>query len=273
LLIERVAGLATVQDLGRPGWMHEGIPAGGALVPKFLARANQAVGNPGSAAAVEIFGRLTVSCRQGPLALGREDGSVQRMAAGESLTIATPSSQRVAYLAVGGGLAVPVVCGGRGTLLVAGLGGHEGRPLRRGDRVAVGDGHALASSWGDDVGVEEAAEPAHDPIRVVAGPDLDRFGAGALATLTSGAFVVLPESDRVGTRLQGPSLERDGDDDGGSLPMVAGAIEVPAGGQAIVLGPDHPTTGGYPVLAVVARRDLGRFASRPVGARVRFRLI
>jgi allophanate hydrolase subunit 2 len=107
-------------------------------------------------------------------------------------------------------------------------------------------------------------------VRVVPGPDLDRFAAGALDVLLGSAYAVSPRSDRVGVRLAGPRLSRADDDAGVSAPMVRGAIQVPAGGEPIVLGPDHPTTGGYPVLATVVLADVGAVMARPVGAPLRF---
>jgi allophanate hydrolase subunit 2 len=104
----------------------------------------------------------------------------------------------------------------------------------------------------------------------VVGPDDARFSPEALHVLLGEPFSLSPSSDRTGSRLVGPPLPRLDADDLASAPMVAGAIEVPASGDPIVLGPDHPTTGGYPVLAVIVRADLGRFHARPVGATIRF---
>jgi allophanate hydrolase subunit 2 len=167
-------------------------------------------------------------------------------------------------VAVRGGIDVPRVLGGRGTLLVAGLGGFEGRALRAGDRLAVGD-----AAPSDEPALADVLDPGA-PIAVVLGPDLDRFAAGAVDRLLAGPFAVDARSDRIGTRLVGPALERLDADDGLSAPMVRGAIQVPASGQLIVLGPDHPTTGGYPVIATVVRESIGALGARPVGAPIRF---
>jgi biotin-dependent carboxylase-like uncharacterized protein len=258
------AGLATVQDGGRPGHMHEGVPPGGALVPELLARANAAARNAHGEAAIEVFGALTLATRA-PLLLATDDGVVRTLGDGETWTIAC-SRARVRYVAVRGGIDVPRVLDGRGTLLVARLGGHEGRPLRKGDALRVGDAPVR----------HDAAPPAPDlltPICVVPGPDLDRFPTSTLEALLGSPFEVSARSDRVGVRLVGAMLSRRENDPGDmdvSRPMVRGAIQVPASGEAIVLGPDHPTTGGYPVLATAVRGHVGALMARPVGARVRF---
>jgi allophanate hydrolase subunit 2 len=141
--------------------------------------------------------------------------------------------------------------------------GHEGRALRAGDRLPVGNAPPH-----DDPAPD--VPDARASIAVVLGPDLDRFHPRAVERLLAGPFSVDARSDRIGTRLVGPALERVDADDGLSAPMVRGAIQVPASGQPIVLGPDHPTTGGYPVIATVVRESLGALGARPVGAPVHF---
>jgi 5-oxoprolinase (ATP-hydrolysing) subunit C len=250
-----------VQDGGRPGHMHEGVPPGGALVPELLARANVAARNARGAAAIESFGTLTLEAR-GDVLVALDDGTTRTFASGASMTLACDGA-RVRYLAVRGGIDVPELLGGRGTLLVASLGGHEGRALRRGDELRAGDSSPADAPM-------PAAPNLAAPVRVVAGPDRDRFPEEALDLLVSSSFVVEARSDRVGIRLTGPSLPRLGSDSGPSSPMVRGAIQVPPSGTPVVLGPDHPTTGGYPVLATVIASDFGSLAARPPGARVRF---
>jgi biotin-dependent carboxylase-like uncharacterized protein len=277
IAIAAVAGLVTVQDGGRPGFMHQGVPPGGALVPGLLARANLASGNGPRAAGLEIVGKLTIHT-QNDLVVSSEDGSALALASGQTFTVACERA-RVRYLAVRGGVDVPVVLGSRSTLLGAGLGGHLGRALRKGDVLAVGG----ASDAGDREtgrGGGEEAMGWHDldaRIRVVRGPDLHRFAPGALDSLLRTEYTVSPRSDRVGVRLvattaTGSGLARSpGDGDRGvSAPMVLGAIQVPAAGEPIVLGPDHPTMGGYPVIATVVLADVGAVMARPVGAPIRF---
>jgi biotin-dependent carboxylase-like uncharacterized protein len=259
--IVAIAGLATIQDAGRPGRMHEGVPPGGALVPDLLSRANAAARNARGEAAIEVFGGVTLTARDS-LLLAADDGVLRCLRAGERWTLGA-EGRRVRYVAVRGGIDVPSRLGGRGTLLVAGLGGQEGRALRRGDVLSIG---RAVEHDGPLAGVPDLDAP----VRVVPGPDRERFAEHALRTLLASAFVVSSRSDRVGVRLVGPALQRADGDVAVSGPMVRGAIQVPSSGEPIVLGPDHPTTGGYPVLATVVGADAGAVMARPIGASVRF---
>lgn len=254
LVVVRALGLVTVQDLGRPGRMHEGLPPGGALVPELLVGANRHARNPDHAAALEVLGQLVVRAEE-DVVVGTDEPRMLR--AGDELTIAS-GLRRVAYVAVRGGIDAPLVVGGRGTQLSAGL----GALVRAGDRFANG---SL-----DTVDTEQPVFLEGGPIRVVPGPDREAFPADALDVLLAGTYKIDPSSDRVGTRLAGLPIPRDPDYAETSRPMVIGAIEVPRDGAPIVLGPEHPTTGGYPVLAVVAHADLGRLFAIRLGGSVRF---
>lgn len=257
LAIVRALGLVTVQDLGRPGRMHEAVPPGGALVADRLIAANRTVRNPDDAPALEILGQLTIRAER-PLRVATDTLAPRELPAGGELVVAS-EPRRVAYLAVRGGLAAPLVLGGRGALLCAGLGGL----VRTGQRF---DTAGLAEVTPPPPGRPAAPDA---PIRLIAGPDAASFQPTALKLLLSSEYRILPSSDRVGTRLDGPALPRS-DAPEVSRPMVLGAIEVPRDGKPIVLGPEHPTTGGYPVIAVVARADLGRLFSIRLGGTVRF---
>jgi 5-oxoprolinase (ATP-hydrolysing) subunit C len=268
----QMAGLATVQDGGRPGHMHQGVPPGGALVPELLAMANLAAGNAAGEPAVELFGSivLRVPVTAPPLRVAADREPAFLLGPGDRWSV-TSRGARARYLAVQGAFDVPMVLGGRGTFLLGAFGGHEGRALRKGDRLLVGSVPRVPPPG--------PASPAFDPstifdagaaIHVVPGPDLDRFAPGALDLLLGSPFEVSPKSDRVGARLLGAALPRADSDAAVSGPMVLGAIQVPGSGEPIVLGPDHPTTGGYPVIATVCRRDLGALMARPIGASVRF---
>ncbi|UJR79214.1 biotin-dependent carboxyltransferase family protein [Sandaracinus amylolyticus] len=264
--LERVVGLAFVQDGGRPGLLREGVPRGGALIPSALAAANRAVGNPEHAAGIERYGAITIVAR-GDVTVADDDARVWTLHDGERIELAWDGARRARFVALQGGIDVPRVLGGRGTLVAARIGGLEGRPLRRGDvlRTAsepITTAHALA--W----------TPHQGAIRLVAGPDLDVYAPSAIDALTSRAWRLSTRSDRTGTRLEAPAIPwRDDAPAARTTPMIAGAIELPPGGEPIVLGVDHPTTGGYPVVALVAGVDLDRFHAIPLGRDVRFTTI
>lgn len=277
LVVVRAAGLVTVQDLGRPGWMHEAVPPGGALVRDRLIAANRAVGNPDDAPAIEVLGHLVIRAEQA-LQVATDTTAPRSLAAGDELTVAS-EPRRVAYLAVRGGISAPLVLGGRGALLCAGLGGL----VRAGQRFTSAELAATEPAAPERAAPERAAigarreraprllpiDHAAGPIRIVEGPDTAHFTPEALELLVSSEYRILPSSDRVGTRLDGPALPRTAAPEA-SRPMVIGAIEVPRDGKPIVLGPEHPTTGGYPIIAVVAFADLGRLFSIRLGGTVRF---
>jgi biotin-dependent carboxylase-like uncharacterized protein len=261
LSVVSASGLATVQDLGRRGFMHMGVPVGGALVPALCAHANAAARNHAAEALIELVGAITVRAET-ELTLGTDDGRVHDLLAGDTFTLAP--SPHVRYLAVRGGLAVPIVLGGRGTLLAASLGGHHGRVLRKGDTLPIGDA--------PETSTEPAEMPSPEaPVHVLRGPDVERFASG-LTQLLVGPWRVGTRRDRAGVLLTGALMKRLNDAPLASAPMVRGAIQVPPSGEPIVLGPDHPTTGGYPVVAVIASADLGSFFMRSTGAGVHFAL-
>ncbi len=267
LEITRAAGLALLVDAGRAGRKHDGIPPGGPLVRSAMARANVFAGNEAGACAIELVGAFEVTARGGPLLLGDDVLGTVRLQEGERHVVSTDGRVRVRYLGLAGGIDAPLVLGGRGALLVAGIGG----PLRRGAKLAPLSAPPLATSApGTAVPapcVETAPLDLDEPIAIVPGPDADDLDAIVRAELR-----ISPASDRTGTRLEGALPEAP---PAGmarrSTPMTIGAIErTPSG--LVVLGPDHPTTGGYPVVAVVRSSSLDRFMARPVGATVRFRV-
>jgi 5-oxoprolinase (ATP-hydrolysing) subunit C len=256
---------AMVQDGGRPGRMHQGVPRGGPMVPDLLGAANASLGNAPGTPALECFGELRLNVSGDPLWIS-VDGEPSLVTPGVTFLVLRPAALVARYVAFRGALDVPEQLGGRGALPVAGI----GRILRKGDRLRV-----TPSSAGPEPALITPHLDLDAPVRALRGPDLDRFGGGdsALAALTSSEFTVSPASDRTGTRLTGATLPRTGDDRPGPTPMTRGAIQVPGSGEPIVLGPDHPVTGGYPVVAVVIQADWGRIHGRRPGARVRFRLV
>lgn len=263
LIVERVGPGVTVQDLGRPGWMHHAVPPGGALDPTLFERTQRSLGNAPRAAAVEIPWHGARFRASGEIVVS-VDGEVRSLADGEALDV--PAIDRaVRYLGVRGGIDVPLALGSRGTLLVASLGGHEGRALRKGDVLPVG-----RDVEGEARSLDGYALDAVAPIEVIEGPDA--FDVASLDALVSKPFEVTTAVDRVGMRLRGEGVVPPGAATARSCPMVRGAIEVTPDGTLIALGPDHPVTGGYPVIAVITSRDAGALAQRRPGAVVRFTL-
>lgn len=253
IVVRKVLGLATVQDGGRVGFASQGLPASGALVRGLARAANAAIGNEPDAACVEIFGRFACVA-EGAIDVSTERGDARTLRAGEELVIEPDPSLRVRYLALAGGVDAPVVLGSRSTFAACGI----GRPLRAGDRVSASGRAPRARSTTPPLGA--------DRIRVIPGPDEPAAFDAFLAT----PWRISTTSNRVGTRLEGPPITAASSGTLPSSPTVVGAIQLPHGGAPIVIGPDGPTTGGYPIIAVIARADRDRFHALPLGARVTF---
>ncbi|HET9991379.1 MAG TPA: biotin-dependent carboxyltransferase family protein, partial [Kofleriaceae bacterium] len=212
-------------------------------------------GNADFAPAIEILGRLIVRA-EAPTEVAT-DRTPRRVLDGELVIESEP--QRVSYLAIRGGVAAPLVLGSASAHLAAELGG----VLAAGARIGSAGAPDVAPATGAPLAAVRAA------IRVLPGPDAHAFAPDALAALVSAPYRIAPASDRVGTRLVGPVLARSSAPDR-SRPTVRGAIEVPRDGQPIVLGPEHPTTGGYPIVATICTADLDRFFAIRIGGDVVF---
>jgi KipI family sensor histidine kinase inhibitor len=259
----------SVQDGGRVGRLHQGLPPSGPIDLDTHAAANLAVGNAPTAAALEVpFGAFSVRAL-GTLRVSVDGEAPRTLRDGETLEV--PAHARAfRYLAVAGGFDVPLLLGARATLPVAQLGGFEGRFLRKGDTVPAGRAGDTASAGGDGAPEAQAGASgfeAHAPsppdaaqppvtLYVEPGPHRERFPAEAWPALLAGPWSLGRLVDRVGARLEGPALPREGSDLTLPCPMVRGAVQIARDGQPIVFGPDHPITGGYPVLAVVRRESL-----------------
>jgi antagonist of KipI len=202
-------------------------------------------------------------------------GHEAHVQAGERLKFGRPQTGCRAWLAVSGGIDVPVMLGSRSTDLRAGFGGHQGRALRDGDVLPLGFGREHPprakgiSSW---TAPHDWVLPGQrDPIlRFVRGADWNRFNASSLERLTSKAFAVSTDSDRMGARLDGPELKRRDDIDLISEAVAPGTIQVPPGGKPILLLGDCQTIGGYPKIAHVITVDLAIAAQLRAGDHVRF---
>lgn len=270
LLVLQAPPLTTLQDEGRRRFLARGIPRSGALAPGARRRAERALGNPKGAATLEMVGGQTLLQAVGRVRVALDDGATVALDDGEKIVV--PASESWArYLAIEGGFGGEVVYGSRATLIGAGIGSSGGRPLRAGDFLPVSDGSPELS--GEHSGREEESEDRSDesaPVLVDPGPHLHHFTSGAFERLLASEYQVSPLSNRVGQRLLGPKVERRSLDTLLPTPMIRGAIEVPASGEPIVLGPDHPTTGGYPVIAVVRSESFDTLGRLRPGQSFRF---
>jgi len=283
--------MTTVQDLGRPGFQHLGVPVSGALDPISLRAANLLVGNPPGAAALEMAYQgptLAVEADSVRVALagGRApaeilapdgDGSAARRLApfesirlvrGQRLRIGAPAGSAVVYLAIEGSFDIAPVLGSLSTLTRAAIGGFEGRALRAGDALPLGL-ETVAEREERMLPPPSLAPPAR--IRIVLGPQDDYFTPAGLATLLGSTYTVSRASDRMGMRLEGPSLEHSSKgynivSDG----IAPGSIQVPGNGLPIVLLADRQTTGGYPKIATVISADIPALGRMMPGSKVAF---
>ena len=290
MIVRRAGFLTSVQDLGRARYHQFGVSLGGALDAFALRVANLLVGNNESAAGLEItFGglqlrfadeRVVAWCggefdvRGGSAPL--PPGHAARLQAGKELRFGRPQSGCRSWLAISGGIDVPIVLGSRSTDLRASYGGVEGRVLRDGDILLLGarPGSSTLATTGIGLwtGPHDWVSPAkRDPmLRFVRGADWARFNASTLQRFTSESFAVSPDSDRMGVRLDGPELQRENNVDLISEAVAPGTIQVPPSGQPILLLGDCQTIGGYPKIAHVITVDLGIAAQLRAGDVVRF---
>jgi len=271
-----VGPLVTVQDAGRPGWAHLGVPRAGWLDPPAARLANRLVGNPETSALLEVtLGGLRlrsdrdawVAVTGAPCAVEVDGGSrgwgrAEWLPAGSVLRLSPPTSGVRSYLAVSGGIAVEPVLGSRSTDTLAWVG-----PAR----VSGGTVLALGAPAGPPRPLDVPTVPARGSLRIDPGPGRSWFPDDVLERLSATPYAVTDRSNRVGLRLQGEPVHRTRDDELPSQGMVLGAVQVPPDGQPVVFLADHPTTGGYPVVAVVRTDDLARCAQLRPGEEVRFR--
>ncbi|MDQ7910298.1 biotin-dependent carboxyltransferase family protein [Phytohabitans sp. ZYX-F-186] len=267
--------LTTVQDLGRPGYAHLGVPRAGALDGPALRLANRLVGNPPDAAGLEVTaggcvlrlvsaGTVALTGAHAPLSVNGRPvglGLPVPVRAGAVVRVGRAVHGVRSYLAVGGGIAVEPVLGSRSTDTLSGLGP---APLRDGDALPVG----VAGEPSTVDFVPWQPPPASLRLRITLGPRADWFTPEAVAALLGTAYTVSPVSNRVGARLSGAALTRAEAAELPSEGVVLGAIQVPASGQPLIFLADHPTTGGYPVIGVVD--DVTPLAQAVPGTTVNF---
>ncbi|WP_280406753.1 biotin-dependent carboxyltransferase family protein [Nocardia carnea] len=280
IVIEAAGPLATVQDLGRPGWFDSGVGPAGAADRAALRLANRLVGNPETHAGIEVLlGGLTLRAEElvlvavtGAPAPATVDGTPVGHAGllcldpGQVLRLGYTRTGLRSYIGVRGGLDIPPVLGSRSYDTLSGIGPP---PLRAGTRLPVGP------SPGTWPAVDQAPQPDLPEllqIRALPGPRADWFTDPA--ALFTGHWTVGQDTDRVGARLDraaGPPLRRAGAAELPAEGMALGSVQVPPSGQPVVFLADHPITGGYPVIAVVLDADIDLMAQARPGQRIRFR--
>ncbi len=267
--------LTTVQDAGRAGWRRIGVGGAGAADARALLQANEAIGNPPSAAALEclIGGPSLLFHAPTFFALGGADlgallersdlgpwpvplGATVLARPGNVLRFGGRRSGCRAILALQGGIDVPVVLGSRSTDLHSAFGGLAGRGLAAGDRIAL----RPAAGAGRGRESKPATAAARPTLRVALGPQAENLERESIELFLSTTWRVGPSSDRVGCRLEGPRLRHHGPAEILSDGMVPGSIQVPPDGRPIVMLADAPTTGGYPKLGTVLSADLPKLA-------------
>jgi antagonist of KipI len=272
--------LMTIQDRGRWGWQSRGVSVAGPMDPWSHRVANALVGNGPDAAALEstLLGpEIEFDAEQVIAVVGAHfeltlDGRPVSMDApflapdGSRLRFGRRLHGTRAYVAVAGGITVPPTLGSRSTHLASAMGGLDGRALKAGDSLPLG-----TQEWGRESflrrrRIRTTPDPFLVPngmatVRVMAGPHQERFGMDALDVLQSAPYAVGHNSDRMGFRLEGPTLASvrgfDGAPDFISDATPLGSIQVPGSGQPIVLMADRQTTGGYPTIATVITADIG----------------
>ena len=276
-----------IEDLGRPGFNSMGVSGAGAADRTALRRGNRLVGNAESAAGLESFGGgavlrvigdgvAAVTGAAGSITVTGADGTIHRPRLGEAFAIADGDELELGgtdqgarrYLALRGGIDVDTALGSASTDTLAGLGPAA---LDRGSRLSLHDPRT-APHLVDPHPRSECALPRPGQtvtMTVTLGPREDWFTSAGIETLLSQEWTVTHESDRVGLRLSGQvALERARTGELPSEGAVTGALQVPPNGQPVLFGPDHPLTGGYPIIASVDDVDFA--AQLPPGVRLRF---
>jgi antagonist of KipI len=295
VFVQSAGFLTSVQDLGRMGFRQCGVSLGGALDAHAMRVANALVGNEDTAAGLEAtFGNLRLRFEDQRVVawcggtftvqIGDRDlppGHAGLMAKNEELVMTAPQAGSRAWLAISGGISVPPILGSRSTDLRGNFGGLEGRALRDGNVLPLGEPAVsparVAEMFGDRRIAEWTALSAWITtaqrdrfLRVLPGADWARFSSEAQTSLVGQPFVVTLDSDRMGARLDGPNLDRVDAGDLLSEAVAPGTLQVPPNGKPILLLGDCQTVGGYPKIAHVITVDLPIAAQLWPGDLVRF---
>ena len=279
----------TVQDRGRHGYQRFGVPVSGAMDEFALRAANLLVGNDDGAAGLEMtvvgpsarfLADTWIALTGADLSARLNDVPLPRwqtvmVPRGSTLSFHGMQDGMRASLAVAGGIDVPVVMGSRSTYVKAGIGGLEGRALRKGDVISTlptEPGAGFTSRRLPD-GYDAPVYGEHHEIGVILGPQHRAFSTEAIATLLGSGYTISLDSDRMGYRLEGPPIEHQTGPDIVSDGNPLGAIQVPGDGIPTILLADRGPTGGYAKVATVISADIGRLAQAVPGQSVTLRSV
>jgi len=268
--VTRPGLLTTVQDLGRFGWQAYGVSTAGPMDPRAHRLANALVGNAADAATLEITlvgpeltfedDRLIAVCGADfVVTVGDHlaaSGCAFRVPRGSPVRFGARTHGSRAYLAVSGGIDVMPLFGSRATHLPSRLGGHAGRALRAGDTLRLGPPAPPPATRRPAVSLS-MPRGGHATLHVLPSHHAERFGVDAIERLQSARYTVSQDSNRMGFRLEGPSIRTRVAGELLSEPVTVGAVQVPHDGHPILLMPDRQTSGGYPTLGTVISADLG----------------
>jgi antagonist of KipI len=278
--------LTTIQDRGRWGLQSRGVPVAGPMDPVSHRLANLLVGNDADAATLEVTllgPQLDFEDERVIAVTGAEfeifvDSKAMPMDA--PFVVSAESQLRFgarrrgarAYIGIAGGIVVPSTLGSRSTHLISGMGGIDGRPLRAGDRLPLGDAGRLRGPAPALANAIVTLPQGSAVIRVVAGPQRDYFSDDALDVLQSAPYTIAQNSDRMGFRLAGPKLSHSRGADIISDATPLGVLQVPASGQPILLMADRQTAGGYPKIATVISADISTAGQLGPGDTIMFQV-
>ena len=269
--------LTTIQDAGRPNAVASGVPAGGVMDRFAHSAANLIVGNDRGAATLEctLTGPRLVAMEPCVIAITGGDlgpsvpmWTAVELAAGDEVAFAGRRSGARAYVAVGGGVIGDRWLGSMSTNLMCARGGMRGRALVAGDVISAGEWHDPPVA-GRTLLEQLRPDYAERSLRVIRGPHFARLTHESQEQLWTAMFSVNPSSNRMGYRLDGATLEAPGDELL-SFPVLAGVVQLPSGGQPILLMADHQTAGGYPVIATVTSASMPVAAQLAPGDELRF---
>ena len=285
LRVEKPGLLTTVQDLGRPGHRKFGVPPSGAMDRFALAAANRLVGNPETAAGLEcaLNGPVLLALQPCLVAVTGADFTPSvngaevplwtgvYLAAGERLSFAGRKWGARCYIAIAGGLGGSRWLGSLATYLLVEKGGFDGRTLEAGDVLAIAAPAPRPLIAGRHLSRRLLPAYGREPaLAAVPGPHHSRLTRSSRSALQNSSFAVSRDADRMGFRLEGPALELSGRELL-SVGLTMGAVQLPIGGQPILLMADHQTAGGYPVILGVSRASLPLAAQLLPGDTLTFR--